>query len=129
MENTNQPNFSFLLNLKPYAVANVKGSVMYPGIKGNIWFYETIQGVLVVADIDGLPDNMDKCKSPIYALHIHEGNSCSGNMQDPFANAGTHYNPNNCQHPYHAGDLPPLFNANGNAFLVVLRLVISFSSY
>ena len=28
----------------------------------------------------------------------------------------THYNPNQCAHPYHAGDLPPLFGSNGYAF-------------
>jgi Cu-Zn family superoxide dismutase len=45
----------------------------------------------------------------------------NGNMHpdgsDPFPSSGTHYNPNNCPHPYHAGDMPPLFGANGYAFL------------
>ena len=27
-----------------------------------------------------------------------------------------HYNPQGCPHPYHAGDLPPLFGNQGYAF-------------
>lgn len=37
-----------------------------------------------------------------------------------FPHSGSHYNPNDCPHPYHAGDLPPLFGANGFAFSVFL---------
>ena len=32
----------------------------------------------------------------------------------------THYNPNNCLHPYHAGDLPPLLENQGYAYMRVL---------
>lgn len=32
--------------------------------------------------------------------------------------AGTHYNPKNCPHPEHAGDLPPLLSCNGFAFQI-----------
>lgn len=119
MENS-YPDFSVLLSEKPSAVARVKGSVMYPKIQGEVWFYQTDYGVLVVADIEGLPISADKCKSPIFAFHIHEGGSCTGNSQDPFFNVGMHYNPNTCMHPYHAGDLPPLFGANGYAFSAIL---------
>lgn len=119
MENS-FPDFSGLLSQMPNAVAKVKGSVVYPKIKGEVWFYQTDYGVLVVADIEGLPVLADKCKSPIFAFHIHEGSSCTGNQQDPFFNVGKHYNPNNCMHPFHAGDLPPLFGTNGNAFSAVL---------
>ena len=31
-----------------------------------------------------------------------------------------HYNPNGCNHPYHAGDLPPLFGNNGFALSLFL---------
>ena len=44
----------------------------------------------------------------------------TGNEDDPFADAKTHYNPKSCPHPYHAGDLPPLFSANGYAYSAVL---------
>ena len=39
---------------------------------------------------------------------------------DPFAGAMTHDNPENCAHPAHAGDLPPLFGNNGRAAAAVL---------
>ena len=38
-------------------------------------------------------------------------------MTDEFKNALTHYNPNNCKHPNHAGDLPVLFENNGYAYM------------
>lgn len=47
------------------------------------------------------------------------GTSCTGNPIDEFADAKTHYNPQNCPHPYHAGDLPPLFENNGYSYMSV----------
>lgn len=120
MENINMPNFDSLFKHRPQARAIINGGPPHPNINGDVWFYNTEYGVLIVADIEGLPNPNGSCKSPIFALHIHNGNSCSGNNNDPFANAGTHYNPNNCPHPYHAGDLPPLFSVNGNAFSATL---------
>ena len=34
--------------------------------------------------------------------------------------SGSHYNPKNCAHPFHAGDLPPLLENNGYAYMSVL---------
>lgn len=48
------------------------------------------------------------------------GTSCTGNLDDEFADAKTHYNPTNCPHPYHAGDLPPLIENNGYSYMSVL---------
>lgn len=39
------------------------------------------------------------------ALALIGGSLCKGNDNDPFSDAGTHYNPSGCPHPYHAGDL------------------------
>lgn len=47
------------------------------------------------------------------------GTSCTGNSNDEFANAKAHYNPKNCPHPYHAGDLPPLIENNGYSYMSV----------
>ena len=55
-----------------------------------------------------------------FGFHIHEGTSCSGNIEDEFANANGHYNPNKCPHPYHLGDLPPLIENNGHAYMSIL---------
>ena len=121
MENYNEyPNFESLIKQRPSAGARIFGSILYPEINGNVWFYQASTGVLVVADIEGLPRATALCQQPIFAMHIHEGGSCTGNSVDPFADAGMHYNPNNCPHPYHAGDLPPLFSVDGGAFLAVL---------
>ncbi len=104
------------LNALPHAVALIEGR----GIRGTVKFFEQTGGVLIVADIEGLPVPREACGNTVFAFHIHGGASCSGNESDPFADAGTHYNPNSCPHPYHAGDMPPLFAANGRAFLAFL---------
>ena len=90
---------------RPGAVACV-GS-QHSNVMGTVQFYETPFGVLVRAEIDGLPS-----PSGIFAFHIHENTDCE--------NPGTHFNPGNQPHPYHAGDLPPLFSANGRAFSLFL---------
>lgn len=105
---------------RPAAQANIRGSVEYPDLNGTISFYQTTQGVLVSAEIYGLPDSMSPCQHPVFGFHIHNGESCTGNDTDPFADALTHYNPTNCPHPYHAGDLPPLFGNDGYAFMMFL---------
>ena len=48
------------------------------------------------------------------------GASCSGNFEDEFLNAGMHLNPSKCPHPFHIGDLPPLIEHNGLAYMRVL---------
>lgn len=101
---------------KPHAVAKLQGSPRYPKLRGAVSFTQTKAGVFVTVQAEGLPIKHGACEQPIFAMHIHSGGSCSGNETDFFANARTHYNPNNCLHPYHAGDLPPLFGANGVVF-------------
>lgn len=98
-----------LLRRRPQAVAEVRGSVDYPTIRGWVRFYQTRQGVLVAAEVMGLPVPAQNCHSPIFGFHIHEGEQCTGNAKDRFADAKMHFNPDECPHPYHAGDLPPLF--------------------
>ena len=105
-----------LLRTPPQAWAKIKGSDRYPNLLGLVRFYQHPYGVVVVAEVEGLPTSDIPCSSPIFALHIHQGSSCTGDAGDPFANARMHYNPQGCPHPYHAGDLPPLFGANGYAY-------------
>lgn len=90
------------------------------GVSGTVRFFETTAGVLVYAEIRGLPDMRGDCRGNIFGFHIHEGKECSGTTSDPFADTGSHYNPHNCLHPWHAGDMPPLFGANGLALSVFL---------
>ncbi len=100
----------------PPVYADINGSGKYPEIKGKTEFYQTRSGVMVVAEITGLPLEKE-CSNPIFGFHIHEGESCSGNGEEPFFNTLGHYNPKSCPHPYHAGDMPTLFSNDGYAFL------------
>ena len=72
------------------------------------------------AQVFGLPAPASDCDKRIFAFHIHEGGSCTGNADDPFADALTHYDPEDCEHPGHAGDLLPLWGNGGYAFLQFL---------
>ena len=110
----------FNLKTKPYAFANIKGSINFPNISGIARFYKVREGVLVSIKISGLPTNDVSCKKPIFAVHIHSGKSCTGTSTDPFSDALVHYNPEDCAHPYHAGDLPPIFSVDGLGFSAFL---------
>lgn len=112
--------FLRVLQQAPAAVAAIRGSERYPDIDGKIQFYQTRYGVLVAAQVYGLPWEEDICQKRIFALHIHEGGACTGNDEDPFADALTHYDPDGCPHPAHAGDLLPLWGNRGYAWQVFL---------
>lgn len=101
------------------AAAMVKGSKLYPDLHGKVTFRQTPKGVLVTAEAYGLPHS-EEHEFGIFAFHIHQGESCTGNSEDPFADAGGHFNPQGLLHPYHAGDLPPLFGNRGYAYMSVL---------
>lgn len=100
-------------HIRPDAVAHIRGGPDAPLLSGEVRFYQSHRNVLVVASITGLPKHND---SGFFALHIHEGGSCSG---EGFSATGSHYNPLGTPHPTHAGDLPPLLRCNGGAYLAV----------
>ena len=102
------------------AKAHIKGGKKYPEINGIVTFKEANDGILVTAKIHGLPQSDTHCSGRFFGFHIHEGSSCTGNSTDEFANAKTHLNPTNCPHPFHVGDLPPLIENNGYAYMSVL---------
>ena len=104
----------------PKAAASIAGSKDYPGISGTVRLYQANAGVIVLAQVSGLPQSDIPCQDRIFGFHIHEGTDCGGNMDDPLADAMSHYNPDGCGHPYHAGDLPPLFGNNGLALSLFL---------
>lgn len=99
----------------PESYAIINGSREYSAIRGIVRFYSIWEGTLVVADVHGLPHEQGKCKGRIFGFHIHEGDRCLGTAADPFAQTKGHYNPNSCNHPEHAGDMPPLFGNDGYA--------------
>lgn len=115
------PGLRFLetaLYQMPAAYAELTGNPGNGEIKGIVRFYPLGAGVLVNAEIYGLPTSTEVCGSDIFGFHVHEGHSCTGNDTDPYANAGQHYNPSLCPHPAHSGDLPPLFGNNGSAWMM-----------
>lgn len=105
-----------ILQMPPESYAFIYGSEYYPDINGAVYFYPLWDGTLVVADVSGLPFNMDaSCADRIFGFHIHEGDMCQGTKEDPFSDTGNHFNPYSCPHPEHAGDFPPLFGNDGYA--------------
>lgn len=94
------------------AYACMAGGKEAPDLSGVVKFYETKCGVLVMARIFGLPG-----ENSVHGFHIHEGKDCGG---EGFRDTGGHFNPTGREHPYHAGDLPPLFACNGQAYMTVL---------
>lgn len=109
-----------MLQRAPHAHARVRGSEEYSGIRGKVDFYQTDQGVVVLAEMAGLPMAESVCGNTVFGFHIHEGSKCAGNGEDPFEEVGKHYNPEDCPHPAHAGDLPPLFSNKGYAIQMFL---------
>lgn len=112
--------FDSLFGKTADGAAFISGSDSYPCLKGTILFYQMCGYVIVAAKMEGLPIEDAPCEEPIFGFHIHEGTACAGNESDPFADTGGHYNPCGCPHPYHAGDMPPLFGAGGRAFLAFM---------
>lgn len=104
-----------LLRDHPDAAAWIKGNTKNPELSGMVkFFHTTYGGVLVEAQIFGLPNIDIPGSSNFYAMHIHESGDCS----DDFAHAGMHYNPKDTTHPNHAGDMPPLLGSQGYAYSV-----------
>ena len=104
----------------PDAVAVINGSQDYSQINGTVRFYSDIDGVLVIAEIFGLPTASVACGNGVFGFHIHEGGKCSPTADNPFRDAGMHYNPHSCPHPYHAGDMPPIFAGKNTSYLAFL---------
>ncbi len=94
---------------RPEAVAWIRGA---DGLRGRAAFYPSGTGSLVAVEVSGLPKN----ETGFFALHIHQGDSCTGT---DFSDTGGHYDPGNKPHPRHAGDLPPLLSVNGRAWMRV----------
>ena len=99
----------------PSAYAKIMGGTKNESIYGSVLFYEYDNGTIVMTNVRGLPVKSDKCDNGFYGFHIHAGGSCTGTSEDEFANAGGHFNPNGCEHPAHAGDMPVLLSNNGTA--------------
>jgi len=96
-----------VINQKPQAYACVLGNK----IAGSVCFYSFMDGSIMIYEIKGLPEN----EKGIFGFHIHEGHNCD----DHFQNTKGHYDPDKQLHPYHLGDLPPLFATKGIAWGII----------
>ena len=102
-----------LCNTSPKAYALITGAT----VTGTMLAYSFEEGTIVVVEAQGLPAT--GCGLGVHGLHIHEGTTCTGTKENPFSDAGSHFSINDCTHPYHSGDLPPLFSMNGQAWMSV----------
>lgn len=107
--------FNHLLSYeRPSAAARITGNVTNPRLSGLVKFYQTpYDGILIEAEIFNLPNVSENASSSFYGMHIHQYGDCSDN----FEKTGSHYNPTNKEHPYHAGDLLPLLGNQGYAWM------------
>ena len=108
-----------MLKRIPDACAKIVGTADYPDIHGMVYFYDVFGGTIVAAEIYGLPDDENPENGKFFGFHIHEGEKCTGNAEDPLKDTKAHYNPLNQEHPQHAGDLPMLLSVNGTAWTYV----------
>lgn len=100
-----------VISKRPCCTAVMLGTESHPKLHGTVSFFATGNGSVVVAELFQLPSPQG-----VFAMHIHDGTSCTGNKEDPFADAGTHMNLTNTVHPFHTGDLPPMFSNDGYAW-------------
>lgn len=100
------------------AVATVRGGPDHPQLQGTVSFKQVRGGVLVTAELFGLP-RQTASGCGFFAFHIHAGPGCGSREGESFGQAGAHYNPQGQPHPCHAGDLPPLLGDGGYAYMSV----------
>lgn len=102
------------------AYAQITGSQFAPNLKGKIIFRDIPGGVEICVEVTGLPEYQPATNSSPqigpHGFHLHLTGTCEiGDPENPYQDAGGHYNPNNQPHGNHAGDFPVLFSNNGYA--------------
>ncbi len=90
---------------------------------GTVTFTETNSGVIIKAELTGLPPGP-------HGLHFHEIGQCEAS----FESAGDHYNPTNVDHGFlaengpHVGDMPNIHVPDsGNLTVELLNAFVSLS--
>lgn len=102
------------------AYAEIKGSKLAPHLQGYVIFTDLPNGTDVTVEVMGLPkyEPAHNDEQPIgpHGFHIHEHGDCSiENENDPYKQAGGHWNPYDQPHGHHPGDFPVLFSNDGYA--------------
>ncbi|MDF2988710.1 MAG: superoxide dismutase [Eubacterium sp.] len=103
-----------------YAIAQITGGPLAPGLFGQVIFRDVPGGTEVCVEVMGLPPYKPAQNStpPVgpHGFHIHEFGNCSvGDPNEPFNASGSHWNPTNQPHGNHSGDFPSLFSNHGYA--------------
>jgi Cu-Zn family superoxide dismutase len=97
----------------PRATAWIRGNKDNPHLSGCVRFYDTpYDGILIEAEVTGLPNMYQPGNSSYYAMHIHENGDCT----PPFDQTGGHYSRKPAPHPLHSGDMIPLLGNQGYAW-------------
>jgi Cu-Zn family superoxide dismutase len=104
------------------AMGKIAGGPLAPQIRGYVLFQDIPGGCWVAVNLSGLPPyrpaGADGQPIGPHGFHIHEHGNCEvGDIANPFAAAGGHWNPDNQPHGNHAGDFPVLFSHQGKALL------------
>ncbi|RKD29154.1 superoxide dismutase [Thermohalobacter berrensis] len=105
-----------------FAVAYIRGGPLAPQLRGVVYFRDVPGGAMVYVNVAGLPPYQPASddEDPIgpHGFHIHEFGNCNvGDPEEPFKDAGEHFNPTNQPHGNHVGDFPVLFSNNGRAIM------------
>ncbi len=97
---------------RPALIGLLSGGLGHEDINGTAAVFWLPDAVWLEAQFDGLP------ASEVFGFHIHDGTVCTA--ENGFSDAGSHLDL--CgegvwcgRHPYHAGDLPPVFSDGDGA--------------
>ena len=99
--------YSYIESERPALLGLLSGGFGHEDIKGTAAVFWLPDAVYLEAQFEGLPG------SEVFGFHIHDGVICTA--ENGFSDAGSHLDL--CEdgvwcgrHPYHAGDLPPIFS-------------------
>lgn len=101
-------DYSYMEYERPALLGAISGGIGHESINGTAAVFWLPDAVYFEAQLYGLPP------SEVFGFHIHDGVVC-GPAEDGFSAAGSHLSlcPEDAwcgRHPYHAGDLPPIFS-------------------
>ncbi len=110
-------DYSYMEYERPALLGRLNGGLGHEEISGTAAVFWLPDALYLEAQFEGLP------ASEVFGFHIHDGVVCTA--ENGFTDAGSHLDL--CgeglwcgRHPYHAGDLPPIFSdAGGSAVMGV----------
>ncbi len=111
-------DYSYIGHERPALLGSISGGLGHEEINGTAAVFLLPEAVYFEAQLYGLPP------SEVFGFHIHDGLIC-GAVEGGFSESGSHLSlcPEGTwcdRHPYHAGDLPPIFSdVNGTAIMGV----------